>query len=79
MTLQNLEFALELNGVMSKDIERIIAKSKKNGILCEAIDDELVELGYDRIFATESEDSWDDDDFGYIEKFPHRHKFLEDY
>jgi hypothetical protein len=81
MTLKDLEFSLELNGVMSSDIEQILAMSKKNGIICEAIDDELVKLGYDKIFDGQNEDSWnsDDDDFGYVEKFPPRHKFLEDY
>jgi hypothetical protein len=78
MTLKDLEFSLELNGVMSKDIESILSMSKKSGINCEAIDDELLKLGYDKIF--DDEDSWNaDDDFGYVEKFPHRNKFLEDY
>ncbi len=77
MTFKSLEFALELSGVTPKDIERILSMSKKNGIFCEAIDAELVKMGYDEIFDTEDY-SADDDDFGHIEKFPCKHKFLED-
>ena len=53
--------------------------AKKNGIEKELIDDELGKLGYERILENESDDSWDDDDYGHVEKFPHRNKFSEDY
>ena len=79
MTLQDLKFALELGCVLNKDIEYILDFAKKNGINTEAIDNELVELGYDKIFdAGFDDDDDDDDDFGYIQKFPHKSRFYED-
>lgn len=81
MTFKDLEFVLELNGVMKRDIEQILDFSKKNGIDKEQIDDELGKLGYEKIFENGLDDALDDDDddYGHIEKFPHRHKFSEDY
>jgi len=79
MTFKDLEFVLELSGVMRKDIDYILDFSRQNGIDRELIDDELNKLGYERIIENEFDDSWDDDDYGHIEKFPHRHKFSEDY
>lgn len=79
MTFKDLEFVLELNGVMRRDIDYILDFSRENGIDRELIDDELNKLGYERIIENEFDDSWDDDDYGHVEKFPHRHKFSEDY
>lgn len=81
MTFKDLEFVLELSGVMKKDIQYILDFSKKNGMDRESIDDELVKLGYERLLENELEDSFDDEDedYGHIEKFPHRHRFMEDY
>lgn len=80
MTFKDLEFMLELNGVMRKDIDYILDFSRKNGIDIELLDDELNKLGYERIIENELENSWDDDDdYGHTEKFPHRNKFMEDY
>jgi hypothetical protein len=79
MTFKDLEFVLELNGVMRKDIDHILDFSRENGIDRELIDDELNNLGYERIIENEFDDSWDDEDYGHVEKFPHRHKFSEDY
>jgi len=77
MTFQDLQFALELNCISEKDIDYILDYSKKNGIDTQAIDDELLKLGYDRVFDNDLDDD-DDDDFGYIEKFPQKSKFYED-
>ncbi|MDD5371884.1 MAG: hypothetical protein PHO62_00475 [Sulfurimonas sp.] len=82
MTLKDLEFLLELNGVVRNDIDYILDFGKKNGIDKEEIDDELSKLGYERLLENEGEESWDedDDDYGYVQKFPNRHKkFSEDY
>lgn len=79
MTFKDLEFVLELNGVMRKDVDYILDFSRQNGIDRELIDDELNKLGYERIIENEFDDSWDDDDYGHVEKFPHRHKFSEEY
>lgn len=79
MTFKDLEFVLELNGVMRRDVDYILDFSRQNGIDRELIDDELNKLGYERIIENEFDDSWDDDDYGHVEKFPHRHKFSEDY
>ena len=78
MTLQDLKFALELGCVMTKDIDYILEFGKKNGINTEEIDNELVKLGYERVFEEAFDDYYDDDDFGYVEKFPNRSKFYED-
>lgn len=82
MTLKDLEFFLELSGVIEDDIDFILDFVKKNGIDKEKIDDELTKLGYERLLENEQEDSWDDededDDYGYVQKFPNRHKFSED-
>ncbi|PLY14058.1 hypothetical protein CVO_01765 [Sulfurimonas sp. CVO] len=81
MTFKDLEFALELNGVMKEDIDYILDFSKKNGIDIELLDDELNKMGYERVLENEFDDSWDDDedDYDHIEKFPNRSKFSEDY
>lgn len=81
MTFKDLEFLLELSGVMKKDIEYMLDFAKKNGMDKNAIDDELNKLGYERMLENEPDDEWDeDDDYGHVEKFPHRrHKFSEDY
>lgn len=83
MTLKDLEFLLELSGVIEDDIDYILDFAKKNGIDKEKIDDELTKLGYERVLENEQDDSWDedddeDDDYGYVQKFPNRHKFSED-
>ncbi len=82
MTLKDLEFLLELSGVVEGDIDYILDFAKKNGIDKEKIDDELTKLGYERLLENEQDDAWDDededDDYGYVQKFPNRHKFLED-
>ncbi len=74
MTLKDIEFELELNAVMASDIEHILNISKKNGILIEQIDEELVKLGYEKIFDTS--DYWNDDDFDYGEKFHRKNNLL---
>lgn len=81
MTFKDLEFVLELNGIMKIDIEQILDFSKKNGIDKEQVDDELNKLGYEKIFENGLDDALDDDDddYDHIEKFRQRHKFSEDY
>lgn len=79
MTFKDLEFILELNGVMRKDIDSILDFSRKNGINKEEIDDELNNMGYERILENELEDGLDEDEYEHVEKFPHRSKFSEDY
>lgn len=80
MTVQDLKFALELGCVLGKDIEYLLDFGKKNGINTQEIDDELLKLGYDKVFDNdfENNDDEDDEDFGFIQKFPHKSKFYED-
>ncbi|MCX6052786.1 MAG: hypothetical protein NTZ60_09785 [Campylobacterales bacterium] len=79
MTLQELRLTLEIGCVMDQDIEYLVGFGKQNGIDPDEIDDELVKLGYDKIFENQFEDDYDDDDaFGYIQKFPNKSKFYED-
>ncbi|HUH43402.1 MAG: hypothetical protein WC274_04165 [Sulfurimonas sp.] len=79
MTFKDLEFILELNGVMRKDIDYILDFSRKNGIDNEGIDDELNKMGYERIVENELEYGLDEDEYEHTEKFQHRNKFSEDY
>jgi hypothetical protein len=79
MTLQDLRFALELGCVMNKDIDAIVAHSKANGINKEYIDEQLLELGYGKILDDTLEDLEDEDeDDGYIQKFPPKNRFYEE-
>ncbi|MBL6973956.1 MAG: hypothetical protein ISR67_06175 [Sulfurimonas sp.] len=77
MTIKDLEYALWLNGVIPKDTEHILDLSKKNGVLSELIDNELEKLGYDKIFDIE-DDFVEDEDYDYVERFPHKNRFIED-
>lgn len=77
MTLKELEYILELNGVMREDIETLLDFSKKNGILVDRLDNELEKLGYERVIENElnsSYDDEDDEDFGYVQKFSSKKK-----
>jgi hypothetical protein len=76
MNYEDIEYALFLNGVMPKDIEYILNLSKENGVSYDIIDEELVKMGYEKIF--DAEDDWDND-FNNIEKFNHRHKYSDEY
>ena len=79
MTLKDLKFSLELGCVLNKDIEYLLDFSKKNGINTEEIDNELVKLGYEKVFENDFDNDFDDDEeFGYVEKFPHKSKFYEE-
>ncbi len=77
MTLEDLQFALELNCVMTKDIDYLLEYSK-NGIKTEDIDSQLLKLGYDKIFDNEYEEDNYDDNFNNIQKFPHRSRFYDE-
>lgn len=79
MTLQDIEYALELNGVMRKHIDQLLAIGKQNGIDTQKLDDELEEFGYERIFENGNDD-WDDEDeeFDHVQKIRPKHKFIED-
>lgn len=77
MTIKDLEYALWLNGVTPKDTEYILDLSKKNGVLSELVDNELEKLGYDKIFDIE-DDFVEDEDYDYVERFPHKNRFIED-
>lgn len=77
MTIKDLEYALWLNGVIPQDTEYILDLSKKNGVLSELIDGELKKLGYDTIFDIE-DDFVEDEDYDYVERFPHKNRFIED-
>jgi len=76
MTLQDLQFALELGCVMGKDIDAILEYSQENGIDTEKIDSMLENLGYEKIFDNDYDDF--EDDYEYIEKFPNKHRFYDD-
>ena len=77
MTIKDLEYALWLKGVTPKDTEYILDLSKKNGVLSELVDNELEKLGYDKIFDIE-DDFVEDEDYDYVERFPHKNRFIED-
>lgn len=78
MTLQDLRFALELGCIMQEDIDAIVAHCKEHGIDTDEVDNQLVAIGYEKIFEQLDDSYEDDDDYDYIEKFPHKNKFYED-
>lgn len=82
MTLKDLEFILELNGVVENDIGDILIFCKKNGISKDLVDAELEKLGYEKLPDSDFDDDDDDDDeiYGHVEKFKNkRQKFSSDY
>ncbi|EDZ61829.1 hypothetical protein SMGD1_0957 [Sulfurimonas gotlandica GD1] len=78
MTLEDLQFALELNCVMTKDIDYLLEYSKKNGIHTEDIDTQLLKLGYDKVFDNQYEEDNYDDYFNNIQKFPNKARFYDE-
>ena len=77
MTIKDLEYALWLNGVMPKDAGYILSICKEKGIFDELIDDELEELGYDKIFDIDN-NFMENQNCDYIEKFPRKNRYIED-
>ena len=82
MTLQELQFRLELGCVMDRDINSIVEYCKTNGIDAQKVDAMLEDLGYEKIFDNDFEyDDFDDeydDEYEYIEKFPNKHRFYDE-
>lgn len=62
MTIADIEFEMNINDVMEKDISEIIEICKKSGFNAESIDEELQKRGYDKIFTVDYDDVSDDVD-----------------
>lgn len=60
MTIADIEFEMNINDVMEKDISEIIEICKKSGFSPESIDDELQSRGYAKIFTIDYDDMSDD-------------------
>ncbi len=61
MTIADIEFEMNINDVMEKDISEIIEICKKSGFNAESIDEELQKRGYGKIFTVVYDDVDDDD------------------
>lgn len=61
MTIADIEFEMNINDVMEKDISEIIEICKKSGFNAESIDEELQKRGYAKIFTVDYDDVNDDD------------------
>jgi hypothetical protein len=79
MKISDIRLELELGGVDEADIAEIIALCESKGMHLEAIDDELLKRGYDKVFDVDYEnyDDWDDDAFASVEPFPHKPNYRE--
>ncbi|WP_373031591.1 hypothetical protein [Sulfurovum sp.] len=60
MTIADIEFEMNINDVMEKDISEIIEICNKSGFNLESIDDELQNRGYSKIFTVNYDDMSDD-------------------
>jgi hypothetical protein len=60
MTIADIEFEMNINDVMEKDISEIIEICNKSGFSLESIDDELQNRGYSKIFTVDYDDMSDD-------------------
>jgi hypothetical protein len=68
MTFEEIEFALKVNGVEQSDADVIMSYCRSNGTDYQKLDEMLVEMGYDKVFAEEffgldDLDIEEDDDF----------------
>ena len=61
MTIADIEFEMNINDVMEKDISEIIEICNKSGFNLESIDDELQRRGYRRIFTVDYDDDNNDE------------------
>ena len=85
MTISDIELEMKLGGVSEADIAAILKVCKTKGYGPVTLDDELEKRGYDKLFTVnydDDDDAWEDDgddDFAPIERFPHKHRFDDDW
>ncbi|QSZ42930.1 hypothetical protein GJV85_12705 [Sulfurimonas aquatica] len=79
MEISDVEFEMELAGVDASDIESILALCKSKGFNSDFLDDELLKKGYPKVFTVDYDeyDSFDDDEYYSIEKFPHKNHYQD--
>ena len=78
MNVSDIVFEMELAGVDTADIASIVALCESKGFNSDFIDEELLKRGYPKIFTIDY-DEYDefDDEFFSIEKFPHKHQYID--
>ena len=78
MNVSDAVFEMELAGVDTADIASIVALCESKGFNSDFIDEELLKRGYPKIFTIDY-DEYDefDDEFFSIEKFPHKHQYID--
>lgn len=76
MTYKDVANEMRANGVREEDIKTIIDKSKKTKFNPRAADDELVKMGYDKIFTIDYDDIYEEDDFDDMDDFPSSEKIF---
>jgi len=82
MTISDIELEMKVNDVGDEDIAAILKVCKTKGYGLATLDEELEKRGYDKIFTVNYDDGdWEDedDDFAPIERFPHKHRFDDDW
>jgi hypothetical protein len=82
MKISDIVLEMELGGVDEADIAEIVKLCESRGFDSEIMDEELLKRGYDRIFTVDydlydSYDTWEDDEYASIEKFPHKQHYQE--
>ncbi|QFR49482.1 hypothetical protein FJR48_06955 [Sulfurimonas lithotrophica] len=82
MNISDMVFDMELAGVDAEHIAGIVELCKNKGFSSEMVDEELIKLGYPKIFTIEYDDydeynSFDDEDYYSMEKFSHKRQLRD--
>ncbi len=82
MKISDIQLEMELGGVDAADIAKILNLCDSKGFNSEMLDEELVKLGYDKIFTVDYDaydeyDDWEDEGYSSVEKFPYRQNFRD--
>lgn len=62
MTIDDIEFEMNIHDVTEKDISEIIEICKRSGFSMEDIDEELQKRGYPKIFTVDYDELNEDED-----------------
>ncbi len=82
MNISDMVFDMELAGVDAAHIADIVELCKSKSFNSEMLDEELIKLGYPKIFTIEYDDydeysNFDDEDYYSTEKFSHKRHFKD--
>ncbi|QOY51244.1 hypothetical protein HUE87_04310 [Candidatus Sulfurimonas marisnigri] len=82
MNVSDVVFEMELGGVDEADIADIVLLCEDKGFNRNFIDEELVKLGYPKLFTIDYDayneyDGWEDDEYDSVQKFPHKRSYTD--